>query len=80
MNAFDQKTNAVLGHPLIKNKIEVLQVNVGKLCNLACVHCHVEAGPTKTKENMDRATADAIVRLMDMPDITTVDITGGAPE
>ncbi|MFT7638182.1 MAG: radical SAM/Cys-rich protein [Candidatus Omnitrophota bacterium] len=80
MNAFDQKTNAVLGQPLIKNKIEILQVNVGKLCNLACVHCHVEAGPTKTKENMDKATADSIVRLMDMPDITTVDITGGAPE
>ncbi len=80
MNAFDQKTNTVLGQPLVKSTIEILQINVGKLCNLACVHCHVEAGPTKFKENMDQSTAEAVVRLMGMEGITTVDITGGAPE
>ena len=63
-----------------KRKIEILQVNLGKLCNLTCVHCHVEAGPTKTKENMNRATTEAIVRFMDLSKIQTLDITGGAPE
>lgn len=57
-----------------------LQVNIGKLCNLACHHCHVEAGPTRT-ENMTR---DVLAQLLELlaksPSIHTVDITGGAPE
>jgi radical SAM/Cys-rich protein len=65
---------------LRKRKIDILQVNVGKLCNLTCVHCHVEAGPTKIKENMTRETAKAVVRFMDAAKVTTLDITGGAPE
>lgn len=65
---------------LVKNKIEILQVNVGKLCNLACVHCHVEAGPSKTRENMDKRTAEAVIQLLDRFKIKTLDITGGAPE
>lgn len=65
---------------LRKQKTEILQVNVGKLCNLTCVHCHVESGPTKTKENMNRATAEAVVRFMDRFGAGTLDITGGAPE
>lgn len=65
---------------LRKRKIEILQVNVGKLCNLTCVHCHVEAGPTKTRENMTLETAEAVVRFMDKAEVTTLDITGGAPE
>ena len=65
---------------LRKRKIEILQVNVGKLCNLTCVHCHAEAGPTKTKENMSRETAEAVVRFLDVSDAGTLDITGGAPE
>lgn len=63
-----------------KCPIEILQVNVGKLCNLTCVHCHVEAGPTKTKENMNWETAEAVVRFMDASSVHTLDITGGAPE
>jgi len=63
-----------------KRKIDILQVNVGKLCNLTCVHCHVEAGPTKTKENMNQQTAEAVVRAMGVLQVTTLDITGGAPE
>ncbi|MBI2166952.1 MAG: arsenosugar biosynthesis radical SAM protein ArsS [Candidatus Omnitrophica bacterium] len=66
--------------PLRKSTVEVLQVNLGKLCNLACVHCHVEAGPTKTKENMDRRTAEAVVRFLERSGVTTLDLTGGAPE
>jgi len=59
---------------------DILQINIGKLCNQACHHCHVEAGP-KRKENMERATADRILELLqNSPSIKTVDITGGAPE
>ncbi len=68
------------GIKLGKRKIEILQVNVGKLCNLTCSHCHVEAGPTKTRENMNFETAQAVVQLMDSPDVHTLDLTGGAPE
>jgi radical SAM/Cys-rich protein len=58
---------------------EILQVNVGKLCNLTCVHCHVNAGP-KRKEIMARATIDRIIEWLAKTDIPTVDLTGGAPE
>src|SRR6202043_4176425 len=58
---------------------EILQVNVGKLCNLTCVHCHVNAGP-KRKEIMTRETVDRIVDWLAKSDIPTVDLTGGAPE
>ena len=58
---------------------EILQVNVGKLCNLTCVHCHVNAGP-KRKETMTRGTVDRIVDWLANTDIPTVDLTGGAPE
>ncbi|MCA9398455.1 MAG: arsenosugar biosynthesis radical SAM protein ArsS [Candidatus Omnitrophica bacterium] len=68
------------GFSLQKHKIDILQVNVGKLCNMTCVHCHVEAGPTKTRENMSRETAEAVVRFLDLSGAGTLDITGGAPE
>jgi len=58
---------------------EVLQVNVGKLCNLTCGHCHVNAGP-KRKEIMERSTIDRIVDWLALTDIPTIDLTGGAPE
>jgi radical SAM/Cys-rich protein len=58
---------------------EILQVNVGKLCNLTCVHCHVNAGP-KRKEIMVRETIDRIIEWLAKTDIPTVDLTGGAPE
>ncbi|MBA3817710.1 MAG: arsenosugar biosynthesis radical SAM protein ArsS [Deltaproteobacteria bacterium] len=57
-----------------------LQINVGKLCNQACHHCHVEAGPKRT-EILTRAVAERLVELIAAtPQITTVDLTGGAPE
>ena len=65
---------------LAKKNIQILQVNLGKLCNLACVHCHVEAGPTKTAENMDQGTAEAVLALLRTGQFTTLDLTGGAPE
>src|SRR3984893_18394733 len=58
---------------------EILQVNVGKLCNLTCVHCHVNAGP-KRKEIMTRETIDRIINWFGNTDIPTIDLTGGAPE
>ena len=79
MNRFQSKLSTC-GIDLRKRDIEILQINVGKLCNLTCVHCHVEAGPTKTKENMSEETAQAVVKFMDAPTVKTVDITGGAPE
>src|SRR6266513_424021 len=58
---------------------EILQVNVGKLCNLVCVHCHVNAGP-KRKEIMTRETIDRVIDWLAKTDIPVVDLTGGAPE
>jgi radical SAM/Cys-rich protein len=62
-----------------RSRAEILQVNVGKLCNLMCVHCHVNAGP-KRKEIMTRETIDRIINWLANTDIPTVDLTGGAPE
>jgi radical SAM/Cys-rich protein len=66
--------------PLRRGQVRILQVNVGKLCNQACHHCHVDAGPKRT-EIMTRATAERVIALLaDSPPIETVDLTGGAPE
>ena len=65
---------------ITRKPLEILQINVGKLCNQACHHCHVEAGPKRT-EIMGKKTADRLVELLNQsPTIHTVDITGGAPE
>ncbi len=70
---------AAHGRTLRRTKTEVLQVNVGKLCNLVCTHCHVNAGP-KRKEIMTRETIDRIIDWLAKTDILVVDLTGGAPE
>ena len=70
---------AVEGRTLRHIQTEVLQVNVGKLCNLTCIHCHVNAGP-KRKEIMSRQTIDRIIAWLTRTDIPIVDLTGGAPE
>jgi radical SAM/Cys-rich protein len=60
--------------------VETLQVNVGRRCDLACHHCHVEAGP-KRPETMGRATAERVVWLLERnPGVRCLDLTGGAPE
>ncbi|HET9480437.1 MAG TPA: arsenosugar biosynthesis radical SAM (seleno)protein ArsS [Candidatus Polarisedimenticolia bacterium] len=66
--------------PLRRGPVTTLQVNVGKRCNQACHHCHVEAGPKRT-EMMDTRTARRVLELLDAaPGIELLDITGGAPE
>ena len=64
---------------ITRNKLEILQVNLGYLCNLSCTHCHVNAGPKRT-ELMDRATIDEVLNFIDHHDLHTLDLTGGAPE
>lgn len=65
--------------PLNACGIETLQINVGKVCNQTCRHCHVDAGPDR-RESMSRETAQACIDLLKRADIPTLDITGGAPE
>ena len=66
--------------PLLEaDEIQVLQVNVGKLCNQTCVHCHVDAGPDR-REVMTRETAEHVIELLRRHPIPTLDLTGGAPE
>lgn len=64
---------------ITRNKLEILQVNLGYLCNLSCTHCHVNAGPKRT-ELMEKATIDDILNFIDQQGIQTLDLTGGAPE
>ncbi len=78
MNRFDTAL-ADRGVSLRRGHPEILQINVGKLCNLTCVHCHVNAGP-KRKEIISRQTVDRIVDWFAATDIPTLDLTGGAPE
>jgi radical SAM/Cys-rich protein len=67
------------GRLLRRVRTEIFQLNVGKLCNLTCVHCHVNAGP-KRKEIITRDTIDRVLDWLAGTDIHTVDLTGGAPE
>jgi radical SAM/Cys-rich protein len=69
-----------LNFPLIKQKIVVLQINLGRRCNLACNHCHVEAGPKRTEELLPEVCEQLIELIERFPQIETVDLTGGAPE
>src|SRR6266403_6095503 len=77
-NRFSEKL-ATEGLQLRRTRSEILQVNVGKLCNLTCIHCHVNAGP-KREEIMTRETIDRIIDWLAKTEIPTVDLTGGAPE
>lgn len=66
--------------PVIRrNKLETLQLNLGYKCNLSCVHCHVNAGPSRT-ELMDKQTIDTILDFAEANGVTMLDLTGGAPE
>jgi radical SAM/Cys-rich protein len=68
------------GHdPLRAQGVSILQMNVGKRCNQACRHCHVDAGPDRT-EVMPADVVDACLSFLESSDIPTLDITGGAPE
>ena len=65
--------------PLRRRAIDTLQVNLGYRCNQSCLHCHVNAGPSRT-EQMDGATVDLVLEVMRARRIATLDVTGGAPE
>ncbi|MFL5052756.1 MAG: arsenosugar biosynthesis radical SAM (seleno)protein ArsS [Xanthobacteraceae bacterium] len=64
---------------ICRGRIETLQVNVGYRCNQSCVHCHVNAGPSRTEE-MDGETIDLVLAFLERRRIATLDVTGGAPE
>ncbi|MCC6460540.1 MAG: arsenosugar biosynthesis radical SAM protein ArsS [Saprospiraceae bacterium] len=61
-------------------RVEIFQLNAGKLCNQTCAHCHVDAGPDRKAENMSRENFERCLDILRQYDIPTVDITGGAPE
>lgn len=75
---FDEKL-AQFGMELRAASVNTLQVNLGKLCNQACKHCHVDASPVRT-EVMTRRTAEAVIDVVRRFRIAMLDITGGAPE
>lgn len=67
-------------YPAVRRaRLDTLQVNLGYRCNQSCVHCHVNAGPNRTEE-MSGETAEIVLRLLERQRISTLDITGGAPE
>ncbi len=77
---FDSALRARALPPLRRGRLRSLQVNVGRRGDLACHHCHVEAGP-KRVERMDARTAERVLELLEKsPEIETLDLTGGAPE
>ncbi len=76
---FRDVVGKITGDGLHAVDIETVQVNVGFLCNQACVHCHVEASPTRA-EMMDWPTMKLVVDAVEVADCRFVDVTGGAPE
>lgn len=73
---FSQRLDA----PLNKQPVTILQVNLGRRCNLACSHCHVDASPHRTEEMSDVIVDRVIDMIQRFPQLKTVDLTGGAPE
>ncbi len=76
---FEQILREANGDSLQATSIQILQINVGKLCNQTCHHCHVDAGPDR-RESMSREVAEAVIEVLAQTTIPTLDITGGAPE
>ena len=78
--AFDEHLQQHHVAALQSAELEILQINVGKLCNQICAHCHVDAGPDKIEENMDWRTFKACIAVAEQARPRCVDLTGGAPE
>lgn len=77
---FQEMMNQIGLYPLMTTTISIFQINVGKMCNQVCRHCHVDAGPDR-KEIMTRATMQECLEVLDKnTQLTTIDLTGGAPE
>ena len=77
---FDTAVLAATGAALTAAAIEIFQINLGKLCNMTCRHCHVDAGPDRWAEEMNLETVEACLGALDRTAAHTVDLTGGAPE
>ncbi|MBI1912622.1 MAG: arsenosugar biosynthesis radical SAM protein ArsS [Deltaproteobacteria bacterium] len=77
--SFDDALKESSLFPLTAKRISVLQINMGRLCNLACRHCHVDAGPAR-KEIMSKETLEACLEVIKAHGIPVADLTGGAPE
>lgn len=78
--SFDETLRGAGWNALTPATLEIFQINLGKLCNMTCRHCHVDAGPDRSDAMMTRETVDACLRALDQTSAHTVDITGGAPE
>lgn len=76
---FDKHVGHAGTEALVASRVEVLQLNVGKVCNQTCAHCHVDAGPER-RESMSDATLRAALAVLGASAIPTLDVTGGAPE
>src|SRR5262247_2877865 len=79
MHATLSRLDAIGFPALRRRRLDTLQVNVGYRCNQSCVHCHVNAGPTRTEE-MSGDIVDLVLEVLRARKVPTLDITGGAPE
>jgi len=77
--SFKEKVAELGMFPLLANGVEIFQINVGKMCNQVCKHCHVDAGPDR-KEIMTTDTMQLCLNVLEHSPIKIVDLTGGAPE
>jgi radical SAM/Cys-rich protein len=77
--SFSDRLKACAAFPLRAESVDILQMNITRRCNLCCRHCHVEASPGRIEE-MSRQDMEACLRAATHPGVTTLDITGGAPE
>jgi radical SAM/Cys-rich protein len=80
LESFEEKLKESKQYPLRAEKIEILQINVGRRCNLCCKHCHVQAGPDRTEVMSREIFKKCLAVIKNTISISTVDITGGAPE
>lgn len=79
IESFEKRLDLYNKLPLKADRIEILQLNITKKCNLACKHCHVDSSPLRT-EMMSREILEKCLEIAKEDHITTIDITGGAPE
>lgn len=79
VTAFSETLGKLGAVPLVRQKLHTLQINVGKVCNQTCTHCHVDAGPDR-RESMSYETASQVIDFLARSDVKVLDITGGAPE
>ena len=79
MHATLQRLDQTTFPHIARGRVATLQANLGYKCNQSCVHCHVNAGPTRT-EMMDGATIDLVLAFLEAQEVDTLDMTGGAPE